>query len=189
MSADPVSAPGDTGICWLIPHASSAPAGCSGTGTGPVHDLRRPHHDRQIRPLPPAPHRPSTSSTPDQGRTHPGSSGASFSRGQASRPPPVCIRMLQRPSRNLASRRSRVEPPEDQRGTAAKTSPAVGYQPRGPSREPALEAGVKSLNDRLHDPPKASARPTGIPQVRVPGRPHEIPTDTTTLRGIPRNSC
>jgi hypothetical protein len=68
---------------------------------------------------------------------------------------------------------------------AAKTSSAVGNQPRGPGREPALEAGVKSLNDRLDDPPKASARPTEIPQVRVPGSPHEIPADTTTLRGIP----
>src|SRR6185312_15205312 len=100
-----------------------------------------------------APHRPSTSFTPDKGTNTPGQLRRQLIPGQASRPPPVCIRMLQRPSRNLASRRSRVEPPEDQRGTAAKTSPAVGYQPRGPSREPALEAGVKSLNDRLHDPP------------------------------------
>jgi len=34
MSADPVSAPGDTGNSWLIPHASPAPASRSGPGTG-----------------------------------------------------------------------------------------------------------------------------------------------------------
>jgi len=34
MSADPVSAPGDTGNSWLISHASPAPASRSGPGTG-----------------------------------------------------------------------------------------------------------------------------------------------------------
>jgi len=34
MSGDPVSAPGDTGNSWLIPHASPAPASRSSPGTG-----------------------------------------------------------------------------------------------------------------------------------------------------------
>ena len=34
MSADPVSAPGDTGNSRLIPHAPPAPASRSGPGTG-----------------------------------------------------------------------------------------------------------------------------------------------------------
>ncbi len=33
------------------------------------------------------------------------------------------------------------------------------------------------------------AGPTEIPQVRVPGRPHKVPTDTTALRGTLRHSC
>jgi hypothetical protein len=36
---------------------------------------------------------------------------------------------------------------------------------------------------------KPPAVPTEIPQVRVRNGPHEIPTDTTTLRGIVRHSC
>jgi hypothetical protein len=34
ISADPVSAPGETGNSRLIPHASPAPASRSGPGTG-----------------------------------------------------------------------------------------------------------------------------------------------------------
>jgi hypothetical protein len=36
---------------------------------------------------------------------------------------------------------------------------------------------------------KPSVCPTKIPQVRVPGRPHKFPTDTTTHPGTPRHSC
>ena len=52
------------------------------------------------------------------------------------------------------------------------------------------KAGVPSLwTARLHEPAKAFGVPTKIPQVRLPGRPHEIPTDTTTFRGTPWYSC
>ena len=40
--------------------------------------------------------------------------------------------------------------------------------------------------------PSAAARPFTLgnfPVIRVPGRPHKYPTDTTTFRGTPRHSC
>ena len=41
----------------------------------------------------------------------------------------------------------------------------------------------------LCEPPEASGVPHKIPQIRVPGRPHRYPTDTTAFRGTPRHFC
>jgi hypothetical protein len=60
----------------------------------------------------------------------------------------------------------------------------------GLCREPALESrSPKTLNDQLREPPKTSGLPTKIPQVRLLGRPHRYPTDTTAFRSTSRYSC
>src|ERR1039458_7277050 len=103
--------------------------------------------------------------------------------------------MNQRPSRHPVSWRSRSSAPEIKRGREPRQSTAG--QPRGLSHEPALESwSPKSLNDQLHEPPKAfGGAPTNPPRLPPPppppppGRPHRYPTDTTAFRGTPRHSC
>jgi len=97
----------------------------------------RPHHDRHVRPLPWRRTRPSTSSTPDQGDKLTRAALAPAS-------PRASIPGRPRDASGCANGSARIWPaggpsqaPGDQRGTAAKSAPAVGCQPRGPSREPA----------------------------------------------------
>jgi hypothetical protein len=59
-------------------------------------------------------------------------------------------------------------------------------------------AGLQHLGHRclltcageiLMEPAAGLTSPTEIPQVRVPGRPHRYPTDTTAFHGTPGHSC